>query len=93
MVPQWTKRAQRASVNLPLKSHVILFGSGRQTGSNKTRLHKAQQQLQKHHPKASGIRRIEQGRSNQSLQCAYVYFLQYHFVLKYVDKIIYDDFI
>ena len=45
MVPQWAKRAQQASINLPLKSHAILFRSGRQTGSNKTRLHKAQQML------------------------------------------------
>ena len=43
MVPQWVKRAQQASINLPLKSHAILFGSGHQIGSNKTRLHKAQQ--------------------------------------------------
>ena len=42
MVPQWAKQAQQASINLALKSHAILFGSGRQTGSNKTRLHKAQ---------------------------------------------------
>ena len=45
MVPQWAKRDQQASINLPLKSHAILFRSGRQIGSNKTRLHKAQQLL------------------------------------------------
>ena len=45
MVPQWAKRAQQASINLPLKSHAILFWSSRQTGSNKTKLHKTQQAI------------------------------------------------
>ena len=47
MVSQWAKQAKKnfhgLSLNKsPIKNHATLFESGCQTGSNKTRLHKAQ---------------------------------------------------